>query len=293
MEPFSHRRGTWATLLGVISTVVSVSICEAQSPPIEVVLERLGAYVQEYEAKAFELAADEEYDQWVRRRSGYSGGTVEKRKLKSTYFLVRLPNGQAWYGFREVTSVDGRAVLPATQPMAQLLSERTIEAFEAAMAMTQASAKYNIGAVYRTVNVPLQTLEFFLPEHRNRSEFRAVGREKVDGQEAAILSFQERSRPTLVSDGFGGDLLSYGRVWVEPASGAVLRTEHGFGGAAAVYLKERLLRVDYQRDSRLQMLVPRQMEETYGLDVEVVHGRASYRNYRRFETGARLVIPNR
>jgi hypothetical protein len=34
------------------------------------------------------------------------------------------------------------------------------------------------------------------------------------------------------------------------------------------------------------------MEERYGLDVEVVHGRATYRNYRRFETAGRLVTPN-
>ena len=47
-----------------------------------------------------------------------------------------------------------------------------------------------------------------------------------------------------------------------------------------------------ERDSRLQLLLPREMEETYGLDVEVVHGRATYRNYRRFETGGRLVTPN-
>ena len=40
----------------------------------------------------------------------------------------------------------------------------------------------------------------------------------------------------------------------------------------------------YQRDSRLQLFVPVEMEEVYGLDIEVVHGRANYRNYRRFET---------
>jgi hypothetical protein len=93
----------------------------------------------------------------------------------------------------------------------------------------------------------------------------------------------------VISDGFGGDVLSQGRVWVDPATGAVLRTELGFYGPATAYLKENLIRVDFERDSRLQLLLPREMEETYGLDIEVVHGRASYRNYRRFETGGRLV----
>jgi hypothetical protein len=111
----------------------------------------------------------------------------------------------------------------------------------------------------------------------------------VKGQPAAVVAFQERSLPTLVSDGFGGDVLSHGRIWLDPETGAVLRTELGFGGPAIWYMKENLIRVDYERDSRVQILVPREMEETYGLDVEVLHGRASYRNYRRFETGGRLV----
>jgi len=51
--------------------------------------------------------------------------------------------------------------------------------------------------------------------------------------------------------------------------------------------------VDYQRDQRLQVLLPSEMEETYGLDIEVLHGVATYRNYRRFETGARMVTQPR
>ena len=88
-----------------------------------------------------------------------------------------------------------------------------------------------------------------------------------------------------------GELLASGRVWVEPVTGAVLRTELGFSGLSAPFLKDALIRVEYQRDGRLQMLVPIEMEETYGLDIEVVHGRASYRNFRRFETGGRMIVP--
>jgi hypothetical protein len=80
-------------------------------------------------------------------------------------------------------------------------------------------------------------------------------------------------------------------VWVDPITGAVLRTEFGVTGLNLLNLKDVLIRVEYQRDARLQVLVPSEMEESYGLDIEVVHGRATYRNYRRFETGGRLVTP--
>jgi hypothetical protein len=275
----------------IIALVCTTGVGAAQSPPVEVLVDRLGAYLLDYETKVFELAADEEYDQWIKRRSGYGGATVQKRKLKSTYFLVRLPDVQAWYGFRDVTSVDGRAVSAPAQPMAQLLGERTISAYDEALALTRENAKYNIGDVYRTINIPLQTLELLHPQYRMRFQFGVAGRERVRGQEAAVISFNERAAPSLIDDGFGGDLLAQGRVWVEPVTGAVLRTELRFSGFSAPFLKDALIRVDYQRDSRLQVLVPLEMEETYGLDIEVLHGRASYRNYRRFETGGRLVTP--
>lgn len=281
------RRVTLALAALATGLLVVAHSAEAQSS-LDTLLERVGAYLLDYEAKAFELVADEHYEQWIRRRPGYSGGTVQRRKVNSTYFLVRLPDGRAWYGFRDVTNVDGRVVPRTQRSMADLLSERTVDAYEEAIAMTRANAKYNIGGVYRTLNVPLQTLELF-SRYQHRFDYSDAGREKVKGQQAVVLGFRERSFPSVVSDGFGGDILSSGRLWVAPETGAILRTELSFAGPGVMTLKEAVIQVDYERDGRLQLLVPREMEETYGLDVEVVHGRASYRNFRRFETGGRLV----
>jgi hypothetical protein len=277
----------------VIGVVLwAVGGLQAQSAPLNVVLERVAGYLLDYETKVFELVAEEEYSQWIKRRPGYGQDIVARRKLNSTYFLVRLPDGQAWYGFRDVGRVDGKTIAREGPPMADLLSERTIDAVEEALAVTRANAKYNIGGVYRTLNVPLQALELFSRHFQQRFDFHDAGRERVSGLNAAVLGFRERSAPSVITDGFGGDVLSQGRVWVDPPSGAVLRTELRFYGPATSYLKENFIRVDFERDSRLQLLLPREMEETYGLDVEVVHGRAPYRNYRRFETGGRLVTPD-
>jgi hypothetical protein len=266
---------------------------EAQSLSLEVVLDRLGAYLRDYETKALELVADERYKQWIKRRTGYGGDTVSRRELTSAYFLVRLPDGQAWYGFRDVMRVDGRTVPRGKREMEQLLSERTASAYDEAMAVMRENAKYNIGGVYRTINLPLQALHLLHPDNRDRFDFRLAGRQRVGGEETVIVAFQERSAPGLVSDGFGGELLARGQIWIEPGTGAVRRTELSFNGEAARYLKESAIRVDYRRDSKLNVLLPSEMEETYGLEIEVLHGIATYRNYRRFETGARLVTrPN-
>ena len=287
------HRTAHAALTALILTAGLVRIGGAQSPELDVVLDRLSAYLLDYETKVLELAAEERYKQWIKRRSGYGGDTVAKRNLESTYFLVRLPDGQAWYGFRDVTRVDGRTVSREGRPLSQILGERTDSAYEEALAVMHENAKYNIGGVYRTINLPLQALELLHPQHRARFDFSPAGRQRVGGQDTVVVAFQERSAPTLVSDGFGGELLARGRVWVEPGTGAVRRTELGFNGSAAQYLKESLIRVEYKRDSKLDVLVPVEMEETYGFDIEVLHGVATYRNYRRFETEARLVTPRK
>lgn len=289
------QRSAQAALTALIITLGLVRIGAAQQPAaLDVVLARLGAYLLDYETKVFELVAEERYKQWVKRRSGYGGDTILRRNLRSTYFLVRLPDGHAWFGFRDVVHVDGRDVTREGRPMAQVLSERTASAYDEALAIMRGNAKYNIGDIYRTINVPLQALDLLHPQNRTRLDFHADGRGRVGDQEAAIVAFQERSvptLPTLVSDGFGGELLARGRVWIEPATGAVLRTELGFNGRAAHFLKDSSIRVDYRRDPKLQVLLPTEMEETYGLEIEVLHGEATYRNYRRFETGARMVTP--
>jgi hypothetical protein len=288
------HRAAHAALTALIVAAGIVRIGEAaQAPALDVVLDRLSAYLRDYETKVIELAADEQYKQWIKRRSGYGGDTVSRRNLKSMYFLVRLPDGRAWFGFRDVTRVDGRDVSRQGRPMEQVLGERTSDAYDEALAIMRENAKYNIGDVYRTINLPLQALDLLHPQYRDRFDFKAAGRERVEGRETAVVAFQERSMPGLVSDGFGGELLAYGRVWIEPTTGAVFRTELRFNGKAARYLKESSIRVDYQRDQRLQVLLPSEMEETYGLDIEVLHGVATYRNYRRFETGARMVTQPR
>jgi hypothetical protein len=275
-------------LVTLMAAALAMCELQAQSPSLDVVLERLGAYLREYEANAMQLAADEQYEQWIKRRPGYGGDVVAKRQLKATFFLVRLPDGQAWVGLRDVISVNGRRVAAPERPIAQLLTEGTPDAIKEGMRISNDNAKYNIGSVFRTVNVPLQALGLLHPRNHSRFKFRLAGRDRLDGREAVIVRFDEFVIPSLVSDGFDGSVLSHGQAWIEASTGTVLRTELGFTGPALM-LERMLIRVEYRRDNRVQIFVPVELEETYVLDIEVLHARANYRNYRRFETGARLL----
>lgn len=72
---------------------------------------------------------------------------------------------------------------------------------------------------------------------------------------------------------------------MDSTTGAVLRTE----------LRLRLERVGYSMDvtlapvPKIGLTLPIRMQERYETPETVIVGRAEYSNYRRFETGARLV----
>ena len=140
------------------------------------------------------------------------------------------------------------------------------------MAMTRANAKYNIGGVYRTINMPLQTLELLHPQYRTSIRVHAWRA----GSECGVR------RPRLSRSESACSITHQRRVWrrsacARPRVDRTRERDQSSGpssGIVAAYLKEMLVRVEYQRDSRLQMFVPVEMEEDYGLDIEVVHGRA-------------------
>lgn len=271
-----HLRPSAVLAVAVMTAVV----CQAQEPTLDEVLDRLGRYISDYETKIVQLAAEEEYEQRVKRRPGYGGEVVERRKLTSTFFFYRLPSGQAWFGLRDVTRVDGKAVSARDRSVEQLLQEGTLEAVAEANRVVRENAKYNIGNVYRTANLPLLAIDLLRAEHRRRFEFTSAGRTR--GARVWQIAYAERVKPSLIHDGFGGDRLSNGHVWVDPTTGAVHKTE-------IVIDKVNTISVEFERNDRFQMLLPSAMEEDYELAIEFVLGRATYRDYRRFQTSARIV----
>lgn len=281
------RRALWWPVAALVSVA---SPCDAQQLTADAAVNTLGAYLLDYETRVTDLAVDEQYEQWLKRKPGYGQEVVTRRKFKSTFLLVQLPDGQSWLGLRDVFTVDGKAIRATDSPkMEEVLGGRDPEAVSEALRLMRENAKYNIGPVYRTINLPLQALALLHPRNRSRFEFTLAGPGRAAGRSAIQIDFDERGRPTIITDGFGGDRPSQGRVWVDPSTGAVLRTELRIGDPALT--SEAVVRVDYRWDGRLRAFLPSELEETYPLDIEVLHGRASYRNYRQFQTGARLVVP--
>ena len=148
----------------------------------------------------------------------------------------------------------------------------------------------------RNFNFPTFPLIYVRPANRSRSHWI------VDSRDArqVIVSFEQRDHPTLVRSQQRADV---------PATGSCRLDRHSFAleQCTVTVTEDRVqgfdraltysMSVDFAEESRLAVRVPVEMRDNLLIrfrrsktDQRII-GTATYRNYRRFETGARLVSP--
>lgn len=161
-----------------------------------------------------------------------------------------------------------------------------------AAAMTSASARYNLGAS-RTINMPTVPLELLHPKHRRRFRYRLDGRDSVRGMETMRLAFDERDSPSIIKRADDkGDVTSKGSVWVETGNGRIWRVDVRFEDHASTHKSawaQGRMRVEFVHDARLDVLVQSEMTEIFDVVGGRGEGKATYSNFKRFETSGRLV----
>ena len=257
-------------------------------------LGRVGDYLSGYEQAFSNIVCDEYYTQRARVENGW-----QTRQLRSEVALIRT-KGDDWRLFRDVLSVDGIRVRDRDERLAGLFADPGRTASGEAMRITEESARYNIGGVDRTLNVPTLALIFLRKDNRDRSSFTIASRGRQTERDVVDLRFEEKrnSRIIYTTDRAAAS----GRAWVDAAGGQVHGTELRIlteGTLASIS-------VTYKHDEKLDLLVPELMTETYrtgarradtgirsfdqlGKDLGVVlEGSAVYSSCRRFSVSTRI-----
>jgi hypothetical protein len=286
-----------AGALALSSAAAPVGAAEEAETPLDVILERAGAYVTRYGESFRNLAAEEAYRQ-VETRSGtayadLAGATLspgQVRNLRSDVVFVQLAGPIPWYTFRDVYTVDGWKVADRTGRLERLFTTASPSAHEQARALLAESTRYNLGAVDRNVNAPTIALLFLLPGNQARLVFERKGSKTIAGFQTVEVAFQESARPTLVQNREGADVPASGSFWIDPSRGTVLRTqieyhvaqeEKSLPGGTPVSA-EVLTR--YRREPGLDIFVPDTMKEWYRAPSgSRIDGQARYLKYRRFQ----------
>lgn len=273
-------------LLCAVATTTAVTIAAGAQQVVSLaeVLTRAGQYVSDYERRFSVLVAEERYVQEIRRPTVLRGGVTQRRVLRSDYLLVQLDTGAGagWMPFRDVYEVDGRPVRDREDRLASLfMVPATNAALDQAVAIMADSTRYNFGGVTRTVNIPTLALLFVHPDLRPRFQFSHKGTDVVAGYGASVLEFRETRRPTLIKTSNGRDLALTGRLWIDPNTGVILKTNLTAADAAV----RATVTVTFREDADLELWVPEQMDEHYkaARSTDDIHGLATYTNYRKFQ----------
>ena len=274
----------WLRVLAVFLAAVPAL---AQTPEVDAVLDKAAEYVSAYKRDFVGVVADEAYRQDV--RGGRSGTDLrgfpieapsQKRELKSDVLLVRAPDGDRWMQFRDVFEVDGKPVRDRTDRLTKLFLQPSRSVDKQVQDIVTESARYNIGGVNRTINLPVFALTVL--EDHNRPWFFFAGSRKKDSPAGPLweLEYREERGGTLIRTNGDESMPVHGRFSIEAATGRVLSSELQ---AETAGLKAQI-DVTYAMEPSLGMLVPREMREKYKLkDGVTIEGRATYSNFRRYQ----------
>ncbi|HWI16677.1 MAG TPA: hypothetical protein VNT81_02940 [Vicinamibacterales bacterium] len=264
-----------------------------QPAPYDAVLAKLDAYLADYEPKLSELIADETMFQEIKGEfsrirtedTALLGRVGDRQKrLQSEVAFIALPKDSGWLGFRHVKVVN-RDALDDDQSLTTSLS---VSGVDGARTLLEASAAHNLG-LPRTTNLPNLPLEFLHRRNRHRLVARLDGYERVRGVTAVRVVFHEKVTPTLIRHPDGGDMPSTIRAWIDPVNGRLLKAVVMTFKHPSAPKSENSVEVDFEHEEKLGLLVPKQMKETFPADPGTGTSSATYSNYRRFTTSARIV----
>ena len=251
-------------------------------------------YAMNYEQRFALLAAEEHYVQEVVRPPNpgdnltrstpgggmRGGGQMNQQTIKSDYLLVQLGgDGEGFMPFRDAYEVKGRKLRDRNDRLLKLFTSNDKSRFEKAAAISNDTAKHNLGNVARTINIPLLAMMFLHPRVNERFEFTDGGEENVNGRILRKAIYKEVARPTLIKTSRGRDLAMTGTIWIDPFNGTVMKTELN---AADPIVRSQVI-VTFRRDEALDLFVPEKMEEYYKAysAVDDILATATYTNVRR------------
>ena len=271
----------------IVLAAAAVRAQPAPAPTLDQVLDHLGAYLADYAEKVPATIASEHYVQW-----DGEFGRARTTTLDSDFGIVRLPGIAEWLGFRDVQQKDGVAVGDRQQRLDAIFSNAGADSVQQALRVAKDSARYNIGAVYRTTNNPAVVLELLDRRNRSRMRFRRSGDDVVAGRRAWVVHFDERARPTIVRTTGGRNCSASGRAWIAPIDGTLLRVRADFDIHDVPSGVHASIDVAFAAEPKLGLWVPQRLVEEYENDrhAQIAAGQATYSNYRRFTVDTKVLI---
>jgi hypothetical protein len=258
---------------------------------LKTVLERALNYVANYEEQLGAIIGEESYKQtavWDGTRPGGLRVGTQRRRMLSDFLLTRVET--EWYGVRNVRTVDGKPVSDKQTDFAKILTQSPDTVAAQLGEISKNNRRYNIGDFIRTFNVPTYPLKVLYRSNFRRFAFELKGKTSIGNVMVWEIRFTEVLHPTMIMDLSGDDQPQHGTLWIDPATGEVLKTETVIDARRGTVRGTVTFVVTYKENPKLNMLVIDEMREKYDSELHRVKCTATYSNFRRFETEVKLDI---
>lgn len=286
------RHSLWLSTCALAAALPLARISADDRPTLEQLLERTARYVAAYERELGVVVAEERYTQEAeteKRHPHDPRHDIDRmsRRLVSEFLMLRLAGTrELWTGVRDVLEVDGKPIPERVGRLTSILQAGGPDLATQWRALAEESARFNIGPFQRDFNVPTFALVFLRSAVQPRCVFERAGEERIGEVTAWRVGFTQTSTPTVVL-WRDRDMPFRGTLWIDPADGRVVRTRIEAGDRLTDY--ELRIEVRYAPHPDLGVWVPVEMTERYETWQSRVTGKATYRNYRRFEVEVTLV----
>ena len=205
------------------------------------------------------------------------------RDLRSDFLLVKSPATEALVPFRDVIQVDGIMVRDREARLAKLFLTASGDTMLEAEHIREEGARYNLGNMRSTLGNPVLALGVLQQTYQPRFKFSLGKEDKALGAGVAVVEYKEVGSPAMIRGEAGRDLPSHGRLWIDIATGRVLKTELRVEQPAV----RAVITTTFRIEEKSGIAVPLEMREQYvfpsGNRVNTV---ASYGRFRRFDVNA-------
>jgi hypothetical protein len=249
----------------------------AADSDLDALVARVSAGVEAFGRDFAGIVAEEDYAQVVRpwisppQEPSEVAGLLSRRVRSDV--LMTHARDTPWAMHRDVFEVDGRPVRDRAARLERIFLSPASTDVEQLRRIAFESARYNLGDVQRTINLPTFGLLVAHPAYLARFRFEAGAETTLDRQALAVVRFRETRRPTLVRD-HGDNVPLRGELWIEAGTGTIVRTllepQH-----RAI---RSLIRTTFRHDPAVGARVPTEMWDWYS------GGRSSLRDGRRIVT---------
>jgi len=316
------RLAVAATVLGLAVSGTSARQ-EAAKPDLDEVMRRAGEYFVNYEKQFASIVAEERYVQELRPGAPPAGTRVpeaatlsaalpgsgerpsqqlgwnpmtalnfgnfnpalplERRQLLSDYLLVAIEQ-QVWFAYRDIREVNGNELAGRENRVMKLLLNPSADALDQMRRLADESARYNIGSVRRTFNLPTLALLFLHPDDQHRLTFTKADETEIEGLDLWVVRYRETERPTMIHNERGDDVPTTGRYWIEADTGRVVQTE--LEVTDLHYDVRGVVVVAYRPAEELAIWMPVEMRERYDHPFRIDNYTdclAVYSNFRQFK----------